>query len=133
MTAASLKGSFCGRSAGSESPTKATGAQVPLHEPANTNLVPSRCYTTDQDFFHRDALLVEQLQDGDELTVGRARVYGDEATSPVSRGGDHRLAVVVVFSGATPRREYDAQNAKSSSKGHRGRSGTPRKHEGAEA
>ena len=53
--------------------------------------MPSRCYTHDQDFFHPDALLVEQLQDGDRLTVEVApRVFVDEAGSPPMLTNDAR-------------------------------------------
>ena len=48
---------------GSESPKgklRQRERKFPCTNPANTNVVPSRCYTADQDFFHPDALGVEQ-------------------------------------------------------------------------
>ena len=91
--------------------------KFPCTNPANTNLVPSRCYTEDQDFFHPDALLVEQLQDGDHLTVEVApRVFVDEAGSPV-KSRWQTIAFAVSPSSSAKRdaaiaEEYDAQNAK---------------------
>ena len=105
---------------GSESPKgklRQRERKFPCTNPANTNLVPSRCYTSDQDFFHPDALLVEQLQDGDHLTVEVApRVYVDEAGSPV-KSRWQTIAFAVSPSSSVKRdaaiaEEYDAQNAK---------------------
>ena len=105
---------------GSESPKgklRQRERKFPCTNPANTNLVPSRCYTHDQDFFHPDALIVEQLQDGDELTVEVApRVFVDEAGSPV-KSRWQTIAFAVSPSSSAKRdaaiaEEYDAQNAK---------------------
>jgi hypothetical protein len=105
---------------GSESPKgklRQRERKFPCTNPANTNLVPSRCYTSDIDFFHPDALLVEQLRDGDHLTVEVApRVYVDEAGSPV-KSRWQTIAFAVSPSSSSKRdaaiaEEYDAQNAK---------------------
>jgi predicted transcriptional regulator len=105
---------------GSESPKgklRQRERKFPCTNPANTNLVPSRCYTDTQDFFHPDALLVEQLQDGDQLTVEVApRVFVDEAGSPV-KSRWQTIAFAVSPSSSAKRdaaiaEEYDAQNAK---------------------